>query len=167
MLPFGFGLSYTQFDVRAVSCGASTGYLRQGSKRLTLTRGTGSAVEEQGDDEVHAPAAMGCFVVKNVGARSGRYVALAFLVPPTLSGVSGAPVKSLSAFGSVALGPQETVLIQVPLPQAALSLADAEGQFHVVSGQWTLLLDEAQQAIEVHVGVGEGDNDAAATAVHV
>lgn len=166
MLPFGFGLSYTSFEVRAVSCGASTGYLRQGSKRLTLTRGTGiSAAEGQGDDEVHARAAMGCFLVKNVGTRSGRYVALAFLAPPNPSGVSGAPVKSLSAFGSVALGPQQTVLIQVPLPQAALSLADAEGQFHVVSGQWTLLLDETQQAINVHVGVG--DDDAAATAVHV
>lgn len=135
-----------------MSCGWS---LRHGGKRLTLTRGITSATDEHSDDEALAPVMMGYFSVRNMGARSGRYVALPFLVPPNLAGVPGAPVKSLCAFGSVTLGPQQAALIQVPLMQAALSLADAEGQFHVVSGQWTLLLDDVEQAIEVHVGVGD------------
>lgn len=133
-----------------MSCGSS---LPHGGKRLTLTRGISSATDEHSDGRL-APM-MGCFSVKNMGARIGRYIALAFLVPPNLAGVSGAPVKSLCAFGSVVLAPQQAALIQVPLTQVALSLADAEGQFHVVSGQWTLLLDNVEQAIEVPVGVGD------------
>ncbi|KAH7138978.1 glycoside hydrolase superfamily [Dendryphion nanum] len=85
--PFGFGLSYTNFEIGNAAIDGS------------LSSGPDGIVEVKAD-------------VKNVGSRAGSETVQVYLAPPTESGLEK-PVKGLVGFAKVELSPGETQQVSV------------------------------------------------------
>jgi len=114
LFPFGFGLSYTSFDVSAP-------FVRVTDRTVQLR----------------------C-TVTNVGARAGRYVAIATASFPP---VSGEPPDQLKGFGAVYLAPGEARTVTISIPTASLQIFD--GTWHLVPGLYSF--DVAGASAAVHL----------------
>ena len=137
MFPFGHGLSYTNFSVKAVTCDQHHASIsKEQVSSLSLATMSGLDEENARHSEVIATV---CLQVVNTGSRQGRYVFLGFLAPPLDSQVPGRPLKSLRAFGGVDLAPEAVAVAEMAITSDDLSLADEDGNFHVVKGEWTLI----------------------------
>jgi beta-glucosidase len=111
--PFGFGLSYTSFDLGALS-----------SDKLTY-----------GKDEVIRIK----FMVKNTGSRYGAEVAQLYVHDPVCT--VPRPVKELKAFEKVFLQPGETKTVELALKAADLAFYDVDKQdWNVEAGDFILQL---------------------------
>jgi beta-glucosidase len=107
LFPFGFGLSYTTFEVKGVSV---TGDFSSGfSVRAT---------------------------VRNTGKREGAQTVQVYVVPPHCEGIER-PVKELAAFEKVHLlvGQEETVQVQLTRDAAAYWDENVD-KWRVVGGEY-------------------------------
>ncbi len=139
--PFGHGLSYSRFLFQAVTCPSDPNMIL-GGKIVHLT----TASLEEPESEVVGRA---CVEVTNLGPVAGRVVLLGFLSPPHSGGVEGAPAKSLRAFGGLKLSPHESVLAVMTFTEVDVSLADGEGVFQRVGGDWLVSLEDVRVILPV------------------
>ena len=121
---FGFGLSYTTFDVTFVSI---------------YPYSTISADSQQFQITVQ---------VQNNGKVAGDHVILIYAKPPLDSATSGLPIKSLVQFHRVSnIQPNEIKIINCAFKIAdTFSAVDLDGQRHIIEGSWTL---EAESSIHL------------------
>ncbi len=98
LYPFGYGLSYTNFEYSNLSFDKSS----LGAK-----------------DDLTASVD-----VKNTGSLAGDEVVQIYLTHP---GVKGAPVRALAGFRRVHLEPGETQKVQITIPNRNLSVVDEAG----------------------------------------
>jgi beta-glucosidase len=110
LFPFGFGLSYTSFEI----------------KNLTVTPPAGA----------DRPAGVAVDVT-NAGQREGAEVVQVYVSAPASA---GEPPKQLKGFAKVALKPGETRKVSITLDPRAFSIWDANAnRWIVVSGQHKIL----------------------------
>ena len=120
--PFASGLSYTQFSYQWLDDTKN-----HNSSLFVIT-----AVE-----------------VTNVGVQfAGAEVVLLFLQPP-LNSVTNSPIKVLRNFDKVNLLPGESKAIHFILTANDFSLADQSGQFHLIRGDWTVMIGPLSKVISV------------------
>ncbi|KAH7367707.1 glycoside hydrolase superfamily [Plectosphaerella cucumerina] len=115
--PFGFGLSYTVFDVSSAS-----------------VVGAGTLIGAEGKVSVKAE-------VTNTGSRTGKTVVQFYVSAP--AGIPGRtrPVKELQAFAKVELAAGETKEVVVELDKYAVSYYDEGGsQWAAQAGEYSVLV---------------------------
>ncbi|KAL7905273.1 glycoside hydrolase [Trichoderma velutinum] len=131
VLPFGYGLHYTNFSVSLGS---------------TKTAGTDVAtiVNNAGSNKDRATFATIVVNVKNTGGKANLasdYVGLLFL-KSTNAGPAPHPNKQLAAYGRVKkVGVGATQQLTLTVPLGALARADTNGDRWVYPGAYTLTLD--------------------------
>ncbi len=146
--PFGHGLSYASFRLRAVECSNGNGNGR-GAVEVEGPTGGRVLLTTAGLDAPEEPVlARACVHVLSLGPVTSRYSLLGFLSPPG-AGEGGRPLKTLRAFGGATLAPGDAVIAEMAFTEADFSLADAEGQWGLVSGNWTLAMEDVKIAIAV------------------
>lgn len=122
--PFGSGLSYTQFTYEWAS-----------EELMKLDGQEYSVIIE--------------ISVFNVGSQySGAESVLLFLEPPPES-PAGSPMKILRNFEKIFLSPQQSELVIFKLTGTDFSLADSNGVFHVVPGDWTIVVGNLSKTITI------------------
>jgi xylan 1,4-beta-xylosidase len=119
--PFGWGLSYTTFNVSAPA-GPTALSLADGGEAAYLA----PAAAATGHGAAYAPSLSSPLVatyavnVTNTGARAADYVALGFLVPPG-AGTGGVPLETLFGFARVHVPAGATVTAWLGLRAHALT----------------------------------------------
>jgi beta-glucosidase len=111
LYPFGFGLTYTDFDYESLSAPASAK--------------AGSTIEA-------------VVTLKNVGARAGKEVVQLYVAPR--SPRVDRPAKELKAFAKVELAPGETRRVTLSLPAAAFAYWAPGQGWRVDAGDYDLLV---------------------------
>lgn len=112
LYPFGFGLSYTQFEL----------------DRLRLTR---KRISDSGSTRVLVD-------VTNVGSRAGAEVVQLY-VRDRFASVTR-PVKELKGFRKVFLNPGEKTTVEFELPAEALAFYDLDMRYRVEPGEFELMV---------------------------
>lgn len=127
--PFGFGLSYTTFEVV--------------DARASVTGATTARVE---------------VTVRNTGSRAGAHVVQLYVEPPAASAVPR-PTHELREFARVELAPGQDKTITLDLPARAFSYwSESFGTWHVQAGRYTLQIASSSRDIDVELPlVLEGD----------
>ncbi|VUC37236.1 unnamed protein product [Clonostachys rosea] len=116
LFPFGFGLSYTQFDVGNV-----------------LVNGNFSERAEKSGVEVVA-------TVKNCGQRAGAHVLQVYIIPPQVDGLER-PFKELAGFEKVNLAPGDATEVRLDVGNDAPAFWDeGVGKWRVVAGTYGISL---------------------------
>ena len=116
---FGYGLSYTNFDYK---------------------------FEEPLDDECDLEFSLS---VQNTGTRAGDHSVLWFLAPPN-AGQGGRPIKNLHEFERLNnVQPGQTRLVELCLKRDDFQLANDDGEFGVVTGEWKLTVGDLERSIFV------------------
>ncbi|KAM0335577.1 hypothetical protein ACHAQA_000625 [Verticillium albo-atrum] len=133
LFPFGFGLSYTDFEVTSVSV----------------------------DTKLSNDAASGIVVgatVKNVGSRDGAQTVQVYIAPPQDGSVER-PVKELVGFAKVHLQSGQEEVIQIELPASAGAFWDESiHKWKVLSGSYGILVatsshpDHVVERVDVDIG---------------
>lgn len=122
--PFGFGLSYTTFEV--VDAHAS------------VTGATSARVEVR---------------VRNTGTRPGAHVVQLYVAPPATTPVPR-PVHELREFVKVELAPGEEQSLTMDLPPRAFAYwSEAFGTWHVPAGRYVLQVASSSRDIDVELPV--------------
>lgn len=129
---FGFGLSYTTFNVSNLQVQSS-------ASNLSRTPNPAAPIQPGGNVELWETIATVSVTVSNTGSISGATVAQLYLSYPE---EAGAPVRNLRGFEKVALSPGTSGTLNFPLTRRDLSYWDTTTQ------AWTLPAGD----IGVHVG---------------
>ncbi len=118
--PFGFGLSYTTFEIgRPVSCKHN---FRSGQIGVTTT-------------------------VKNTGSRRGKEVVQLYIRP--ISPPFSRPQKELRAFQKVDLAPGEEIAVNFSLGEREFECFDAEtGMWRVIPGDYEILVGSHSRQLQ-------------------
>ncbi|KAJ3580052.1 hypothetical protein NPX13_g512 [Xylaria arbuscula] len=116
---FGFGLSYTTFDI------VSNVLVRA---LLADPPALASSTLAVGDSEIFNPILNATSRVSNTGSRGGATVAQLYVSFPSDSGPTGTPVRVLRGFTKSQLAPGETVEVEFPLTRRDVSYWDVEAQ---------------------------------------
>ncbi|CAK7225772.1 hypothetical protein SEUCBS140593_006016 [Sporothrix eucalyptigena] len=124
MFPFGYGLSYTSFDV--------------GGTELS-----GSLSGDDANAEVSVTVA-----VRNTGAMAGSQVIQVYLAPPQ-GGTNGRPAKSLAAFGKLHLAPREQRDLHLSFKRDAAAFWAKDGIWRVESGEHKVLVSTSSNPADV------------------
>ncbi|KAF3039252.1 hypothetical protein E8E11_004825 [Didymella keratinophila] len=119
---FGFGLSYTTFNISNLQVQVS-------GANASRTPSPGAPVQPGGNVELWATLATVTVTVSNTGSVSGATVPQIYLSYPA---EANAPVRSLRGFEKVALGAGTSGTLNFPLTRRDLSYWDTTTQ------QWTL-----------------------------
>ncbi|XP_037033349.1 beta-D-xylosidase 3-like [Bradysia coprophila] len=124
--PFGYGLSYTIFQY---------------------------AFSSENDEIEMSQFANDCLDVgldvQNVGQRSGDHSILWFVIPPH-AGLIGRPIKNLVEFKKLHnVLPSESRQIKICLRSSMFQLANEQGDFEVILGEWTLIVGDQIRRIVV------------------
>ncbi len=134
--PFGFGLSYTRFDLSNLAASAETLDVDAGG---TLTVSVN---------------------VTNAGDRCGKEVVQLYVAAP--EGNVRRPVKELKGFSKIELDPGATATVRLALAPSDFAHYDArEGRWRVVPGRYRLLLGvsagdiRAEAAVDVRGGAAD------------
>ncbi|KAF2262959.1 beta-glucosidase 1 [Lojkania enalia] len=136
---FGFGLSYTTFELSNLRIEISKG-------NISRTPSVTAKILPGGNVELWETLVNVTVTVKNTGEISGDAVPELYLSLPSESGV-GTPVSSLRGFDKVFLKPGETNTVEFPLQRRDLSFWDT------VTQTWKL----PSAAIGVNVGFSSRD----------
>jgi beta-glucosidase len=124
LFPFGYGLSYTNFE-----------YSNLAIKRSN----TGTDANAQPGYEL-------TFQVRNTGKRAGDDVAQVYVGPPHTS--IPRPAEELKAFSRVSLNPGETRTVRLPLDSRSLSYYDVDAKrWHVDPGDYQVLVGRSSEQI--------------------
>lgn len=124
--PFGYGLSYTTFDYAFSTGGNDIPFSQFSSSCLAVQLN-----------------------VRNIGPRSGDHSVLWFLAPPS-AGVAGRPLKTLVEFEKLHdILPLQTKVVQICLSNRMFQLANSDGEFEIVTGTWTLMVEDQTRRIIV------------------
>ena len=129
---FGFGLSYTTFNISNLQIEVS-------ASNVSRTPNSAAPIQPGGNVELWATLATVTVTVYNTGSLSGAAVPQLYLSYPE---EANAPVRSLRGFEKVALGVGTSGMVNFPLTRRDLSYWDTTTQ------QWTLPTGD----IGVHVG---------------
>jgi len=120
--PFGTGLSYTTFNYA-----------------------WGSAVQMNKDTLTWS---LGVDVTNSGSTFTASETVLVFLRPPATA-PEGSPIKTLRFFDKISLVPGQTTTVIVPLALSDFSLANENGVFEVVKGDWTVEVGGLTKTISV------------------
>eukprot|EP01060_Flectonema_neradi_P015965 TRINITY_DN225_c0_g1_i1.p1 TRINITY_DN225_c0_g1~~TRINITY_DN225_c0_g1_i1.p1 ORF type:complete len:751 (+),score=186.03 TRINITY_DN225_c0_g1_i1:68-2320(+) len=133
---YGSGLSYTTF-----SYSSSVSDISISKSLLDAEVEKVNAVHQYSDTKESVENALTSvtITVKNTGDVAGSDVVLAFSKPPT-PGKDGQPLKSLIGFERVFLQPGESKTLTFPVTVNSVSLADKNGEFAAVGGQWNFVV---------------------------
>ncbi|DBA00626.1 TPA: hypothetical protein N0F65_007755 [Lagenidium giganteum] len=130
VFPFGHGLSFTTFQV----------VWQDGAREDSIA----SQEDAENRDGLLLDTTI---VVRNVGATAGEMVVLVHAVPP-LAGRRQRPLKTLVHFARTpVLRPQESTSVRLKLGKKAFSLADGNGEWHVVPGTWQVVVEDQEREI--------------------
>jgi beta-glucosidase len=125
--PFGYGLSYTRFELEGLELGSPQ-------------------VDAGPSGVVHIS-----FTVRNVGPRAGIAVPQLYVRDPLASVVR--PVKELKAFCRVALGQGEAARVSVDVPTDMLSFTGPDGSRIVEPGEHELQVGASSADIRLRASV--------------
>lgn len=124
--PFGYGLSYTTFQYTFTTAG----------NEIVFSQFSSNCVDVQ-------------LNVRNVGSRAGDHSILWFVAPPN-AGVSGRPLKTLVEFEKIHnIQPSETKVAHICLSNRMFQLANLDGEFEIITGTWTLMVEDERRSIIV------------------
>ncbi|KAF2727042.1 avenacinase [Polyplosphaeria fusca] len=137
---FGFGLSYTTFELSDLKISAS-------AKNLSRTPSSSAKILPGGNTELWDLVANVTATVKNSGAVSGATVPQLYLSLPSSEAGTGTPVRSLRGFDKINLAAGESATVNFPLMRRDLSFWDTGAQ------TWRL----PAGAIGVDVGLSSRD----------
>jgi beta-glucosidase len=129
---FGFGLSYTTFNISDLQVQVS-------ASNVSRAPSPAAPIQPGGNVELWATLATVSVTVSNTGSLPGATVAQLYLSYPE---EADAPIRSLRGFEKVTLSPGTSGTLNFPLTRRDLSYWDTTTQ------QWTL----PAGAIEVHAG---------------
>ena len=118
LFEFGFGLSYTSFDIGGLTLDRNT-MSRNGRVRATVT-------------------------VKNTGARAGDEVVQLYLRDPVAS--LSQPVRRLRGFERVTLAPGQTQRVSFTVDRSDVGFWDNRGKFVVEPGEIQLFVGDSSRA---------------------
>ena len=118
LFAFGFGLSYTSFDISGLTLDRTT-MSRNGKVRATVT-------------------------VKNTGTRAGDEVVQLYLRDPVAS--LSQPVRRLRGFERVTLAPGQTQRVSFTVDRSDVGFWDNRGKFVVEPGEIQLFAGNSSQA---------------------
>ncbi|KAG4069586.1 hypothetical protein HA402_005124 [Bradysia odoriphaga] len=122
---FGFGLSYTTFR-----------YTFSSNNDIVISQFANECTE------------IG-LIVQNVGQRAGDHSVLWFVAPPN-AGERGQPIMNLREFEKLHnISPSESKVSQICLRPSMFQLANDEGDFEVVIGEWSLIVGDLTKRIVV------------------
>lgn len=119
--PFGFGLSYTQFEYTD---------LKLDKKNILITDSVAVSVK-----------------VTNTGAREGKEVVQMYLRDEYAS-ITPA-VKRLRAFSKVSLKPQESVVVNFTINRKDLGFVNANNEWIIEPGDFTVTIDKLAQGFNL------------------
>ena len=86
--------------------------------------------------------------VRNTGDWVGAHSVLSFISPPA-PGVNGAPLRSLTDFEKIWLGPNEQHVVSIPISLHDLTVTAQEGGRVAAAGDWKLRVGELELTITV------------------
>ena len=115
LIPFGFGLSYTEFDYTALTVSPTS---------IDLCNSVSVSVS-----------------VKNVGKMAGDVVILIFVQPPKKTDTSFFPNVELLSFQRVYIKPSEENKITFTLNPYQLSLVNEDGENFIYPGEYSVMID--------------------------
>jgi beta-glucosidase len=115
LFPFGFGLSYTTFEVSHASLAGRVWESDTDTASVSLS-------------------------VRNTGDRAGAEVIQVYICPPTIEGLER-PIKELASYAKVVLEPQEEKVVKMELGRDSAAYWDeAVDKWRVVPGQYSVLV---------------------------
>jgi beta-glucosidase len=120
--PFGFGLSYTQFQYEGLELSNRQAAIADGTFEFTFT-------------------------VKNVGARDGDEVVQIYLRDRLAS--SARPVRELKAFARVPVPAKASRRVRVRIPVDMLNFTDGRGERIVEPGDFDLMIGSSSRDIHL------------------
>ncbi|GJD04161.1 beta1,2-D-glucosidase [Colletotrichum higginsianum] len=122
---FGFGLSYTEFDMdESLAVNVSRG--------LSAIANASNGIEPGGLSDLWEQVATATIGIKNVGGSKGSAVPQLYLSFPQNTTPEGTPVKVLRGFEKVRLDPGESQTVVFPLARRDLSFWNTKEQ------RWTI-----------------------------
>jgi beta-glucosidase len=138
LFPFGFGLSYTSFELRRLHLAAARG-------RPVLARAT--------------------FTIANSGPRLGAEVAQLYVADPRSA---GEPPKQLKGFQKVLLRPGARTTVKLPLDFRSLAhWSDAAHRWKVSSGCYRVLVGDSSRDLPLSATIAVGAARCRGAKVHV
>eukprot|EP01090_Pellita_catalonica_P015518 TRINITY_DN4226_c0_g2_i2.p1 TRINITY_DN4226_c0_g2~~TRINITY_DN4226_c0_g2_i2.p1 ORF type:complete len:464 (+),score=97.31 TRINITY_DN4226_c0_g2_i2:33-1424(+) len=138
--PFGYGLSYTQFEYNYDDGDAQDGKVLAVLKEEHVAEELGKL--SPGDLYVFAVN------VTNVGKVASADSVLAFIEGPD-AGTDGNPIRSLFNYAKVFLKAGESQIVSFGVGAEALSVVTLEGARKAVAGRWKVSVGEAEKVIIV------------------
>jgi len=132
--PFGYGLSYSNFEVTWLSSSSRTAH----TSTIRREHAAYFSSRARGDITWASPASYSA-VVKNIGSRTSDYVLLAF-VSNAQRRISDPqePIRELFDFARVSLAPGASSTVHLSVPASVLSHVDSHGNEYLSAGEYTI-----------------------------
>lgn len=136
--PFGYGLSYSQFDVQWAN--GTTASLTVSTDEMRASHSEYFVARARGDHTWTSPASYSA-TIKNVGKIASDYVLLGFVSSPARMATDpDEPLQELFDFARVSLAPGASTTVHLSLPASVLSHVDVHGNERVMAGSYKIEL---------------------------
>jgi beta-glucosidase len=136
--PFGFGLSYSQFNVQWTN--ATSINQKVGTDEMLASHSEYFVARARGDHTWTSPASYSA-TIKNVGKIASDYVLLGFVSSPARIAMDPAePLRELFDFARVSLLPGASTTVHLSLPASVLSHVDSHGDERIIAGNYKIEL---------------------------
>eukprot|EP00912_Choanoflagellata_sp_UC4_P000634 UC4_evm4s392 len=136
VIPFGYGLSYTTWEVKATA-NVDTFSLAPVKAMIDTTEKSNRVFpsSESRLQDFSNPTVQYDVEVKNTGTISSDYVVLGFLAPPG-AGVNGVPLQQLWGFERVHVPAGDSVTVSLYPALSDFAQVDINGKFHAQDGEY-------------------------------